>query len=59
MKIKVCLVGIIFLVLTVLFCVIQPKMHKPFQLNIIEYILKINKDGSVTTIKSITSEVKK
>ncbi len=35
----------------------NPKMHKPFQLNIIEYILKINTDGSVTTTKSVTTTV--
>ncbi len=43
--------------LTVVFCVTSPRMHKPFQLNIIEYILKINTDGSVTTTKSVTTTV--
>ncbi len=48
---------IVLLGLTVGFCVMNPKMHKPFQLNIIEYILKINTDGSVTTTKSVTTTV--
>lgn len=40
---------------TVAFCAFSPNMHKPFQLNIIEYIMKINTDGSVTTTKSVTT----
>lgn len=55
------LFSITFLVLlaglTVAFCVSNPKMHKPFQLNIIEYIMKINADGSVTSTKSVTTTV--
>lgn len=35
----------------------KPSMHKPFQLNIIEYIIKINRDGSVTSTKSTTTTV--
>ncbi len=48
---------IILAVLTVVLCVSNPKIHKPFQLNIIEYILKINSDGSVTSTKSVTTTV--
>ncbi len=44
-------------VATVIFCVASPKMHKPFQLNIIEYIMKINSDGSITSTKSVTTTV--
>lgn len=55
------LFSITFLVLlaglTAAFCIVNPKMHKPFQLNIIEYILKINTDGSVTSTKSVTTTV--
>ena len=32
----------------------QPDMHKPFSVNTIEYLFKINKDGSLTTTKQIT-----
>ena len=43
-----------------LFCAVKPPlMHKPFQLNIIEYILKFNDDGSVTTTKSTTTTIMK
>ena len=38
-------------------CVINPKMHKPFSVNIIEYFLKINDDGSMTTTKQVTKTV--
>jgi len=47
----------ILLVLTATICFIQPKMHKNFRLNIIEYIMKINADGSVSTTKSTTTTV--
>ena len=39
---------------TIWICSEQPKMHKPFSLNTIEYLFKINKDGSMTTTKQIT-----
>ncbi len=58
-KISVIVIVAAVSILTITFCFIQPKMHKPFQLNIIEYLIKINNDGSMTTIKSITTEVRK
>ena len=42
---------------TLWICVIQPDMHEPFSLNTIEYLFKINKDGSMTTTKQITETV--
>lgn len=39
---------------TIWICSEQPEMHKPFSLNTIEYLFKINKDGSVTTTKQVT-----
>ena len=46
-------------ILTV-FCIVKiPAMHKPFQVNVIEYILKFNDDGSVTTTKSTTTTIMK
>lgn len=38
-------------------CVFNPKMHKPFSVDVIEYFVKINDDGSVTTTKQITKTV--
>ena len=44
-------------VFTIWICSEQPKMHKPFSLDTIEYLFKINKDGSLTTTKQITRTV--
>ena len=44
---------------TIWICSAQPEMHKPFSLNTIEYLFKINKDGSVTTTKQTTHTVLK
>lgn len=57
-NLKFLLISIIIFagILTAGFCIVQPKMHQPFQLNIIEYIIKINTDGSVTSTKSITTQ---
>ena len=50
-------VVVIVLVLTVCVCIVKPNIHKPFQINIIEYLMKINSDGSISTQKSITTTV--
>ena len=42
---------------TVWVCSAQPDMHKPFSVNTIEYLFKINKDGSMTTTKQTTQTV--
>lgn len=44
---------------TVYVCTTPPEMHKPFSLNTIEYLFKINKDGSMTTTKQVTQTVYK
>jgi len=43
--------------LTLWICVAQPDMHDPFSVNTIEYLFKINKDGSMTTTKQVTETV--
>ncbi len=54
---------VLFLVLavvvsvTIWICFTQPDMHEPFSVNTIEYLLKINKDGSMTTTKQVTETV--
>jgi hypothetical protein len=50
---------ILALALTIWICTAQPELHKPLSLNTIEYLLKINKDGSVTTTKQVTQTVMK
>lgn len=42
---------------TIWVCSASPEMHKPFSINTIEYLFKINKDGSVTTTKQTTQTV--
>ena len=43
--------------ITIWICVAQPDMHDPFSVNTIEYLFKINKDGSMTTTKQVTETV--
>ena len=43
--------------LTLWICFAQPDMHEPFSINTIEYLFKINKDGSMTTTKQVTETV--
>lgn len=43
--------------ITLFICVEQPVMHKPFSINIIEYLVKFNEDGSITTTKQTTTTV--
>lgn len=57
LKIFSIMVLICLAVVTIGLCTLNPVMHKPFRLNIIEYILKINTDGSVTSTKSVTTTV--
>ncbi len=54
------IVTIIFVMVSgVLICVKKPQMHKPFNFNVTEYFLNINKDGSATFTKQVTTmEVK-
>ena len=47
----------IILIATVGICATAPKMHKPFSINIIEYLIKINDDGSMSTTKKTTQTV--
>ncbi len=42
---------------TLWICFAQPDMHDPFSVNTIEYLFKINKDGSMTTTKQVTETV--
>ena len=55
------ILGLAILVLivgaTIWICSEQPDMHKPFSIDTIEYLFKINKDGSMTTTKQVTQTV--
>ena len=47
----------VLLTCTTAICIKKPQMHKPFSLNIIEYFIKINDDGSMTTTKQVTKTI--
>ena len=57
LKIVLFFVLAVALSVTVWICVAQPDMHNPFSINTIEYLFKINKDGSMTTTKQVTETV--
>lgn len=46
-------------IISIYFCVSKPKMHKKFSMNVIEYIMKINSNGNIETVETVTTtEVK-
>lgn len=55
MKIFTTLFIIIALIATITIVVIQPKMHKEFNFNIIEKMIKFNDDGSTSIIETTTT----
>ena len=59
LKLAALVILAVALCVTVYICKSQPDMHKPFSLNTIEYLFKINKDGSMTTTKQVTQTVYK
>lgn len=46
---------ILAIVTTLVLMVVQPKMHKEFNFNIIERVLKFNDDGSTSIIETTTT----
>ena len=57
LKVAVFVTFAVVLGATIWICTAKPDMHKMFSLNVIEYLMKINKDGSVTTTKQVTQTV--
>ena len=41
--------------LTIGVCIVKPVMHKQISFAIIDYLIKFNDDGSMTTVKQITT----
>ena len=54
---KIIFIIAVLAVLTPIYMLKTPAMHKPFQMNIIEYIFNFNDDGSITTTKSTTTTI--
>ena len=57
LKVAVFVTFVLVLGVTIWICMEKPNMHKMFSVNVIEYLMKINKDGSVTTTKQVTQTV--
>ena len=56
-KILITSVIIAIVAATGVICTIHPQMHKQFSISIIDYLLKFNTDGTVTTTKQTTTTV--
>ena len=59
LKITSTILFLLLIVTTAIICVNNPVMHKPFSINVIEYLVKINDDGSMSTTKQTTQTVLK
>ncbi len=42
---------------TTFICFAAPAMHKPFSIDIVDYLIKINDDGTTTTTKQTTRTI--
>lgn len=45
---------IILIALTIGICTVKPVMHKQLSFSVIDYLIKFNSDGSMTTVKQTT-----
>lgn len=54
-KIIIIALAVVAIATTIGFSTNQPEEHKPFVMNIIDYIVNFNNDGSVTTTKQVTT----
>ena len=52
-----CMVFVAVILISAILCILKPVMHKQFSINTIEYLIKINDDGSMTTTKQTTTTV--
>lgn len=49
------ILSLVFVIATGFIVVQKPVMHKTFSLSVIDYLIKFNTDGSVTTTKQTTT----
>jgi len=47
--------GIIVILITIEVCAVKPVMHKQMSFSVIDYLIKFNDDGSMTTVKQTTT----
>ncbi len=55
-KFAICLITVIIIV-SLVFCFTKPIMHKQFQIGVVEYLIKINTDGSTDVTKQTTTTI--
>ena len=46
---------LLMLFITIVFCIISPKMHKPVSFEFVDYLIKFEDSGKVTVTKQVTS----
>lgn len=49
------ILSVFILCITLGICFVKPVMHKQISFSVIDYIVKFNTDGSMTTIKQTTT----
>ncbi|MBQ8459640.1 hypothetical protein IJ541_06020 [bacterium] len=57
LKLAGIIIALMAILITLGICVVKPQMHKPFSIDVIEYFIKINDDGSMTTTKQTTKTI--
>ena len=58
-KMKAAVMFLVFWMIVATGCVLftMPTMHKQFAINVVEYLIKINDDGSLSTTKKTTQTI--
>ncbi len=58
-KMKAAVMFLVFWMIVATGCVLftMPTMHKEFAINVVEYLIKINDDGSLSTTKKTTQTI--
>ena len=56
---KLLFIIVVFIIITstAIICSIKPKARKPFQFNVIQFLMEINSDGSVSKVKKTTTHL--
>lgn len=49
------IIGIVIVIATGIVLISKPVMHKQFNVSVIDYLIKFNDDGSMTTTKQTTT----
>ena len=57
LKVTAFIIAIFLIAGSAWICVKKPQMHKPFSIEAVEYLLKINKDGTMSTTKKTTRTI--